>query len=342
MTIRVLVADDSATVRNEVSRWLSEEPGVEVVATAFNGRQAIERAAARHPDVVLLDVDMPDVDGLEALKRIRAEDPRVPIIMFSSHTQRGGATTLEALSLGASDYVLKPAADAPPQLVRAQLVEKIRRLHERRAPGPRAVAPVTLRASSPLRVDVVVVGSSTGGPNALDKLFRALPDDLPPILLVQHMPPLFTKSLAERLDRLSALDVREATPGALATRGTAWIAPGDWHMVARRRADGAELALHQGHPENSCRPSVDVLFRSAAQEFGRHVLGVVLTGMGQDGLLGAKAVCDAGGEVLAQDEATSVVWGMPGAIAQAGLASRVLPVEGLAAEIVGRAKGVGA
>lgn len=335
--IRVLLADDSATVRHQIARWLAEESDLDLVATAMNGRQAVERAEAKRPDVVLLDVEMPEMDGLEALRRIRAQDPRVPVIMFSAHTSRGGMTTLDALAAGASDYVLKPGSGtASADQVRAQLLEKIRRLHERATRrGPARPAPATdLRAARRERIDVLAVGSSTGGPSALETIFRELPPNLPfPILVVQHMPPLFTKSLAERLAKVSGLPVREATPDALAKPGTAWIAPGDWHMRVRPTPGGYALALDQERPENSCRPSVDVLFRSVAASCGRNALAVVLTGMGQDGLLGARAIVDAGGEVMAQDEASSVVWGMPGAVVNAGLASRIATPAQLAAEI---------
>lgn len=285
---------------------------------------------------------MPEMDGVEALRRIRAGDPGVPVIMFSSHTSRGGATTLDALAAGASDYVLKPSAEGGtltgPEAVRTQLVEKMRRLHERRvlrrerAPAPR------LRPSSGEFVEALAIGSSTGGPTALDTLFRGLQGELPfAILIVQHMPPLFTKSLADRLARLSRIPVREAHEGAIVQPGTAWVAPGDHHMHVEREGPQTVLRITRGAPENSCRPSVDPLFRSVAAVYGRRALGLVLTGMGSDGLEGARHLVAAGGEVIVQDEPTSVVWGMPGAVAQAGLASRVLPLPDIAAEVLARA-----
>lgn len=344
--IRVLVADDSAVVRTEVTRWLESDPELEVVGTAANGRQAVERVEARAPDVVLLDVEMPDVDGLAALKGIRERDPRIPVIMFSHLTRRGGMVTLDALALGATDYVPKPSTAAgvvvTPEEARADLVMKIKRLHARAArrfevPAPRPAA--RPRASAAARVDAVAIGTSTGGPNALAEVFSAFPAGFPvPVLIVQHMPPVFTRSLAERLSRTSRLHVEEARDGIEPAPGSAWIAPGGRHLVAERGADGVKLRVNDEPPENSCRPSVDVLFRSVANVYGPHSLAVVLTGMGHDGLAGSEAIASAGGEVLAQDEPSSVVWGMPGEVANAGLASRVLPIADVGREIVERVK----
>lgn len=349
--IRVLVADDSWTVREQVTRWLALEPDMEVVATAGDGSLVAEKVDTKRADVVLLDVDMPVVGGLDALRAVRARHPRIPVIIFSALTMRGGMVTLEALSLGASDYVLKPTslAGVTPDDVRSQLVEKIRRLHERAlAPvlipaAPRGPSPTRSEGSGaharhrPPRVDLVAIGSSTGGPTALERVFRALPGDLRvPVVVVQHMPPLFTKSLAERLSRVTPLRVQEATDGAPISGGGAWIAPGGHHMTVER--DGARLVVRTNDdpPENSCRPSVDVLFRSVARAVGHGGLGIVLTGMGYDGLAGAKTLVAEGAEVLAQDEASSVVWGMPGAIANAGLASAILPDTQIGEDIVRR------
>lgn len=260
--------------------------------------------------------------------------------MFSSHTSRGGTVTLDALASGASDYVLKPSSSGGeltgPEAVRAQLLEKIHRLHERRVSRRERPAP-RLRPSKTERIDVLAVGASTGGPNALDMLFRGLPPDIPfAIVMVQHMPPLFTKSLADRLTRISRIPVREGHDGALVRPGTAWLAPGDHHMHVERDGHDRVIRITQGPPENSCRPSVDPLFRSVAAVYGSRALGLMLTGMGSDGLEGSRALVDAGGEVIVQDEPTSVVWGMPGAVATAGLASRVCPLPEVAREVLTR------
>lgn len=341
--IRVLVVDDSAVVRRQVAQWLEAEPGMEIVATARDGGEAIERVGDRNPDIVLLDVEMPGVDGLEALREIRQRAPNLPVVMFSALTPRGGQVTLDALSLGATDYVLKPTAAGDARVsadeARRQLVEKITRLHDRAVaiPRPPAWTPSAPSGRTPApqrRVDVVAIGSSTGGPTVLDTIFRALPKDLSaPILIVQHMPPVFTRSLADRLTRISGYQVEEARDGAVPKAGTAWVAPGGSHLVCARQGTSVVLKTNEDPPENSCRPSVDVLFRSVAAVYGPHALGVVLTGMGQDGAAGARRMADEGATILAQDETSSVVWGMPGAVVAAGAASHVLPADEIAGAI---------
>jgi two-component system chemotaxis response regulator CheB len=275
--------------------------------------------------------------------------------MFSTLTERGAEATLEAMSLGASDYVTKPAnvgsVTESMARVRAELVPKIRALCEAQRPvAPREVAPpVAIRrpptapSAARARIDLVAIGTSTGGPRALHELLGRLPGDLPvPVVIVQHMPPVFTRLLAERLDATCPLSVREAEGGERPAAGTVWIAPGDHHLVVERGVDGPVLRLDDGPPENSCRPSVDVLFRSVASVLGARSLGVVLTGMGADGQRGAEQLVAAGADVLAQDEATSVVWGMPGAVARAGLAAEVLDLPATAAAIVRRVARPGA
>jgi two-component system chemotaxis response regulator CheB len=286
------------------------------------------------------------MNGLEALVEIRKTHPKLPVIMFSTLTERGAATTIDALSLGASDYVTKPAnvgsVAASIQQVRDQLIPKIKALCARSvtppttAPvsAPRRLAGVATDLAPGMRIDAVAIGVSTGGPNALSTLFPKLPADLPvPVLVVQHMPPMFTRLLAERLAAQSAFPVREAESGEVIAPGAAWIAPGDHHMEVQREGTALRLRIHQGPHENSCRPAVDPLFRSVAHVFGAHALAIVLTGMGEDGLRGCQTIRDAGGQILAQDEASSVVWGMPGAVAGAGLADRVLPLDHMATEI---------
>jgi two-component system chemotaxis response regulator CheB len=339
---RVLVVDDSVVIRRLLTDVLAGDPGIEVAGVAANGHIALAKLRQVNPDVVVMDIEMPEMNGLETLAALRRDYPRLPVIMFSSLTERGAAHTLEALALGATDYITKPAnvgsLGAATARVREELLPRIKALH-RPAPLPAPVtAPVARGSRAPGEsVDVVAFGVSTGGPNALAALLPLLPQDLPAaVLVVQHMPPLFTKFLADRLDGQCVLKVREGTTGAKVEPGTVWIAPGDWHMVVERAGTSIMLRTHQGPQENSCRPAVDVMFRSVASVYGSRVLAVVLTGMGQDGLRGAGEVRDHGGHVLAQDEATSVVWGMPGYVANAGLADRVLPLDQIAQEIVRR------
>jgi two-component system chemotaxis response regulator CheB len=279
---------------------------------------------------------------------IRVEYPHLPVIVFSALTHRGATATLDALTLGANDYVTKPtSADgrgSAARMILEQLAPKLK-LFGRHTDGAKARPPTVSpdqRGPGPgaRRPEIVAFGVSTGGPNALASLLPRLPADLAaPILIVQHMPPMFTRLLAERLNARSAIAVSEAVTGQVVRPGQAVLAPGEWHLVAERQGDEVRVATHQEPPENSCRPAADVLFRSIARAFGPAALGVVMTGMGQDGLRGAEEIRAAGGQILAQDEESSVVWGMPGAVVRAGLADRVLPLDQLAAEIVGRVGG---
>ena len=361
---RVLVVDDSAVVRRLLVEALSCEPSIEVVGTAINGLKAVEMFDSLAPDLVTLDVEMPELDGLGALREIRKRSPCAPVVMFSTLTAKGTQTTLAALLAGASDFVHKPSgangADEARQEIRAVLVPKIIALCESRARLPKTtirlmpqlsplnsaapcVSDTTVFARS-LRldatpVDVVAIGVSTGGPAALAKLLPALGADLNvPIVIVQHMPPVYTRHLAESLARKCQLDVREAQAGDILTKGQVLIAPGDQHMLVESFAGGSRIALNHAPRENSCRPAVDVLFRSIATVFKSRSLALVMTGMGQDGLIGAREVHARGGLILAQDEASSVVWGMPGFVAREGIADRVLDLEGLAREILLRTR----
>jgi two-component system chemotaxis response regulator CheB len=348
---RVLVVDDSVVVRRLVSKALEAEGEVEVVGVAADGKIALANIERLSPDIVILDVAMPVMDGLTALAEIRERWPVLPVIMFSTLTSRGAEVTLDALALGASDYVLKPSgadATASMEQIRADLLPRIAALlpqakesRERtvqRLPArpARASGDVT-KATGPLeRIDVIAIGISTGGPTALAELIPSLPADLPvPVAIVQHMPPMFTKILAERLGHRSAIRVVEAGDGERMRPGTVYIAPGDLHLAVAER-DRELLHVFDGPHENSCRPSVDVLFRSVAARFGSHALGVVMTGMGSDGLRGAEHFAAAGARVLVQDEPTSVVWGMPGFVARAGLAEAIVPLSGLRGEIIRR------
>jgi two-component system chemotaxis response regulator CheB len=340
---RVLIVDDAVVIRRMLTDVLAEDPAIEVVGAAANGHIALAKLPQVNPDLVVLDVEMPEMDGLETLKAIRAVRPALPVIMFSTLTSRGAQTTLDALALGATDYITKPANVGSVvlacQRVREELVPRIKALCARPVRPPASAAPPPRAAADgvPGEIDAVVIGVSTGGPNALAAIMPRIPGDFPvPILIVQHMPPLFTRFLADRLGNLGQLTVQEGRPGARVEPGSVWIAPGDWHMTVERSSDGVVLRTDQGPQENSCRPAADVLFRSVADVYGGRVLGVVLTGMGQDGCRGSERIREAGGQILAQDEATSVVWGMPGYVAQAGLASRVLPLDQIAPEIVRR------
>ncbi|MBE9207833.1 chemotaxis response regulator protein-glutamate methylesterase [Nostoc sp. LEGE 06077] len=342
--IRVLVVDDAVMVRSRVSKILSSDPQLEVVGVAANGRIALAKIPQVNPDVVILDVEMPEMNGLETLAALRPIYPHLPVIMFSTSTHAGATATIEALSLGASDYATKPSnlgsVEAANQHIRQELIPKIK-LFGAGIPAffpSRIVNPVVLPISrKTASVDVVAIGVSTGGPNALATLLRPIPADFSvPILIVQHMPPMFTKLLAERLSSKCQIAVEEAVDGVVLEAGNVWLAPGDFHLIVQRDANVVRLAIHQAPPENSCRPSVDVMLRSVAQVYGAGAIAVILTGMGQDGLHGCQCIREAGGQILAQDEASSVVWGMPGFVVNAGLADRIVPLEEMAGEIMQR------
>ena len=350
--LRVLIVDDSVVIRRLVSDIITADPDLEVAGVAANGRIALDRIPQVNPDIITLDVEMPEMDGLETLKELRKIYPRLPVIMFSTMTERGGVTTLDALSLGASDYVTKPAnvgrVGEGIARVRDDLIPKIKALcglrrSEFRVPSsgltqnPKPKTQNLTFRNSGARVEIVAIGTSTGGPNALADLLPELPGDFPvPVVIVQHMPPIFTKLLADRLAARIPLEIAEGNAGDPLRPGKIWIAPGDYHMGLEKSAHGARVKLNQEPPENSCRPAVDVLFRSVVQVYGAGTLGVILTGMGQDGLRGCEYIHEAGGQVLIQDEASSVVWGMPGIVARAGLADKELPLNQLAGEIVRR------
>ncbi|MFP4311641.1 MAG: chemotaxis response regulator protein-glutamate methylesterase [Nitriliruptoraceae bacterium] len=358
MRPRVLVVDDAVVVRRIVTTVLSEEPGLEVVGTAPNGRIALQKIEQLNPDLVTLDVEMPVMDGLETLKELRKRYPRLPVIMFSTLTERGAAVTMEALMSGANEYVTKPAnvgsVTEAMERIREELVPKIAALTGKPLPSrPGATGrPIPARPSTPvpppaprrrgsaqieMPVQAVVIGVSTGGPNALAELVPALPAGLAvPVLIVQHMPPMFTRLLAERLDHSAALHVREAGDNEPVRAGDVLLAPGGKHLEVQRRGPQVYTKLTEGPLENSCRPAADVLFRTASAVYGAGLLGVVLTGMGYDARRGTQHVRDVGGHVLAQDQATSVVWGMPGAAVEAGTVDAVLPLGELAGEIARR------
>jgi two-component system chemotaxis response regulator CheB len=337
---RVLVVDDSVVVRQLVARVLDAEPTTELAGVAANGRVALEKIARLNPDIVLLDLEMPEMDGFETLVEIRRTNPTLPVIIFSHLTSAGAAATLEALARGATAFALKPSADGIGVAV-AQVRDDLLPLILAMQPPPSTASPSPIarepRQRATTTVSAMVIAVSTGGPNALAAIVPELPDDLGiPIFIVQHMPPVFTKMLAERLDRLGALTVVEATDGELALPGMVYVAPGGRHMsLSGTKADrNVCIQLTDTPPENSCRPAADVLFRTAAAAYGAETLAVVLTGMGNDGLRGSEAVRAAGGRVIAQTEASAVVASMPAAVAAAGLADAVVSLDDMAAELI--------
>jgi len=350
--IRVLVVDDAVVVRKLITETLRRDPELEVVGIAANGKIALQKIPQVNPDLITLDIEMPELDGLGTLREIRKLYPKLAVIMFSTLTQKGAVATLDALSLGANDYVTKPAnvgsVTEAMERLEQELIPKIK-IHCRHlcSTGPvvTSTEPRPAHSLPPLLppragpIEIVCLGTSTGGPNALAEVFAQLPADFSvPIVLVQHMPPLFTAMLAERLTKLSPVICHEGAEGQVVERGHAYIAPGGRHMEVQRSGTRTILHLHDGTPENSCRPAVDVLFRSVAAIFGGSVLGVVMTGMGQDGLRGCEILREKGGHIVVQDEATSVVWGMPGFVAKAGYANKILPLNQLAGEITRRVR----
>jgi two-component system chemotaxis response regulator CheB len=344
--VRVLVVDDSVVVRKLLSEALASVPRLQLAGTASSGAIALAKIPQLNPDVVTLDIEMPGLNGIETLTEIRKLYPTLPVIMFSTLTEHGAAITLEALSLGASDYLTKPTnstslANSMEQ-VRRELTSKILSLVQRdQKVGPKSVLQSKRRKSMGAPIEILAIGTSTGGPKALAELIPRLPPDFAvPTVVVQHMPPLFTRLLAERLNSQSEVRVNEAEAGCSLEPGDVWIAPGDHHMTISRKGVQTVLALNQDPPENSCRPAVDVLFRSVARAYGPNALAVVMTGMGSDGARGAAHIHEAGGEIFVQDEPTSVVWGMPGAIVGAGLADKICPLQEISQEVIRRV-GVG-
>ncbi|MEE9258955.1 MAG: chemotaxis-specific protein-glutamate methyltransferase CheB [Nitrospinaceae bacterium] len=301
---------------------------------------------------------MPEMDGLQTLTEIRKIYPTLPVIMFSTLTERGGVKTLEALALGATDYVTKPAnvgsVSIAAQRIKDELIPKIKFFCANKLggktlptvkpdktfiPPPRKTLPRPKTPTLIQRVDIVAIGVSTGGPNALADLLPVFPESFSvPIVIVQHMPPYFTKLLAEQLTTKSNITIKEAVPGDVLKPGQAWIAPGDYHMILEKNESGVTVKTNQAPPENSCRPAVDVLFRSVAEIYGSNVLAIILTGMGQDGLIGCEYIKDGDGQVIVQDEESCVVWGMPGFVAKAGLADQILPLSQIGPETLNALK----
>lgn len=341
---RVMIVDDSAVIRGMMSRWLGEDPEIEVVALARNGKDAVDTVAKANPEIVLLDIEMPVMDGITALPKIIAAAPQVRVIMSSTLTRRGAEISMKAMAKGAADYVPKPESKADinaSQTFKKEVISKIKVLAaatrgkgakpgfsaDRSSKTASAInrgGAVTLRAPSGVKPTLLAVGSSTGGPQALFEFLKGLGADVKiPIVITQHMPATFTSILADHIAKASGRPCAEAKDGEVLASGRIYVAPGDFHMSVKRQ--GASLALHldKNPPENFCRPAVDPLFRSVAKTVGAGALCVVLTGMGSDGAKGGQEIVDAGGTILAQDEKSSVVWGMPGAVATKGLCAAV-------------------
>ena len=336
--IRVMIVDESAVIRTLLTRALEADSGIKVVASAGNGQRAIDVLSRTAADVVVLDIEMPVMDGITAVPQLVAARPGVQVVMASTLTRKNADISMRALELGAADYVAKPTAAelGNAEEFKRELIAKVKTLGQvarrRMAAAGTAVKaktapPVALRQSTPHPVQVIVIGSSTGGPQALFTLLRAMPAGFPlPILIAQHMPPTFTAILAEHVGQASGLPTAEGRDGEAICAGRIYVAPGGIHMTVAAQGPARLVRLVDTPPENFCRPAVDPLWRTAAAVYGSAALAVMLTGMGQDGLKGAEAIVAAGGTVVAQDEATSVVWGMPGAVAKAGLCSAVLPL----------------
>ena len=357
--IRVMVVDDSAVVRGLVSRWIEEEPGLEVVARHANGKLAVEDVMRSVPDIVLLDIEMPVMDGLEALPLLLRAGPGMRVLMVSTLTKRNAEISFKALALGALDYVPKPDSNREITIeldFHREVIQKIKALGPAgtrpgrgegshfAAAGARSETSQELpafrrRLFSLVPPRVIAIGSSTGGPQALGSLLGLLSPSLPrvAVLVAQHMPPMFTTVLAEWLARVTGRDAREGTDGERLRPGVVYVAPGDHHMTVTR-PEAPCLHIGREPPVHFCRPAVDPLFASVAATFGPAALGIVLTGMGHDGAAGAFAIAEAGGSVIAQDEASSVVWGMPGAAA-AGACAAVLPPAEIAESVAKLIKG---
>ena len=348
---RVLIVDDSVVARRLLAEVLGDDPDIEVVGTAASGAIALGKLQLVRPDVIVLDVEMPEMTGLELLPLIRKAQPDARIIMYSSLTARGAAATLDALALGASDYVTKPAnttgLNESRLRIKNELSSKIKALY-RLSVSQTIEIPVTLSARPSLRatssgggrIDIVAIGASTGGPNALVDVLTAIDPGFPvPIAVVQHMPPVFTRLLAERIASRNGGRAVEVEDGARLRAGHIYVAPGDHHLSVERDTVSLVARVRQTPPENYCRPAVDVLFRSVAATVGAHGLAVMLTGMGHDGFRGCQDLKAAGGTIFAQDKATSVVWGMPGMVVNAGIADEILPLAHIGPRLCARTAG---
>lgn len=350
--IKVLIVDDSNTIREQLTQLIQSDNNLQVIGEAKNGREALRKFRSLHPDIIILDIEMPNMNGLETLKIIREENSKIPVIMFSSLTHRAANATLDALSLGANDYVAKPSQvenyKISAEEVRTQLITKIKSLCKRWQLSEESI---TLPMQTEKRLsstkttaiisdpEIIVIAASTGGPNALVEIFKNIPSDFSiPLAIVQHMPALFTQLLAERLSSISKIPVREAQHKDILRPPGAWLAPGGLHFAITRNTGYLEADIYSGPLENSCRPAADVLFRSAAQTCQSKVLAVVLTGMGRDGTDGACAIHKSGGSVIVQDEQSSVVWSMPGNVFRADIGAKIVDLEKISSELMAAAR----
>lgn len=346
--IRVLVIDDAVVIRHLLSEVINKDDELEVSGVAANGKIALRKLPQVVPDIITLDIEMPELDGIETLKEIRKTDKKTPVIMLSSLTKSGAEKTFEALAAGATDYLPKPVDNGDFTQTMEQLAQQL--IPRIKAHFPNKITPPSThrrfkktnrenssKAKQTASPEIICIGCSTGGPNALESIISKLQNPLPvPTVIVQHMPPVFTKTLAERLNKKSANTIYEASHNQLLKPGCTYIAPGGKHMELRKDASGTYIHLNEKSPENSCRPSVDPLFRSTAEIYGAHVLGIILTGMGQDGLRGCEAISDAGGTIIVQDQESCIVWGMPRAVSESGLANSIVPLDKIPQEILDR------
>lgn len=348
---RVMVVDDSAVIRGLLTRSLEKDPAVKVIASVSNGELAIKALERHDVEVVILDIEMPVMDGLTALPKLLAAQPGLQVIMASTLTRKNAEVSLRALQAGAADYIPKPSSSSEltsADVFQRELLDKVKALAKASRPSrpvatrsltrdsrmpaaPANIAPkrtITLRKASAALPRIIAIGSSTGGPQALLEVLRDIAARVKlPIVITQHMPATFTTLLAEHIERATGVPCAEGKDGEVVHAGRIYLAPGNYHMVVERQGASTVIRLNQNPPENFCRPSVDPMLRSLARIYGSSLLTIILTGMGSDGQKGATEVVEAGGTVIAQDEATSVVWGMPGAVATSGLCSAVLPIQ---------------
>lgn len=353
---RVMIVDDSAVIRGLMSKWLEEDPAIQVVGTAGNGKMALASMQRYDPEVIILDIEMPIMDGLTALPQFFGINPEVKVIMASTLTRRNAEVSMRALSLGASDYVSKPTSNreiASLQSFQEELISKViniaaaNRLRnggsafkgraslidKQFTPVIKAGKDIKKRHFSKGKSSVLAIGSSTGGPQALLAILKDVGSVNIPVLITQHMPATFTKILAKHLSQSTDFDCKEAEDGDRVKNGKVYLAPGDFHMTVVEKAGQKYISLNQDAPENFCRPSIEPMFRSLVDLYGSEVFAVILTGMGHDGLEASRQLVEAGGKLIAQDEETSVVWGMPGAVCNAGLCSGVYPLNEIGAKI---------
>lgn len=345
-SIRVLIVDDSSVVRRILKTVLLSDPDFNLVGAGCDGKEGIELALKLKPDLVILDVDMPIMNGLEVLAELKQQNPELPIIMFSSLVQKGSLITLDAISLGADDYYCKPSTSSPEEtieLLKKDLLPRMKAVFKKNQSSsgvydlPQAVKKIHKQVVKSVTPKILAIGISAGGPEALKVLLMALPSPLPvPAIITQHMPAGFTKSLADHLNSQTRHAVTEAVDGDTLVNGKFLLAPGDYHMVIEPSLAGNKVRLNQGPAENYCRPAVDPMLRSVAKVYGSSALTVIMTGMGQDGLEGCKVIHKAGGKILVQDKTSSVVWGMPGSVYKEGLADEALSIQELSTEIMAR------